>query len=69
MTDSGKKSKKGRVELWESGNEFQSSVEQPTGWTDKGLEWKPVLRKMFENGKLYNEISFDEIRSRANAGM
>lgn len=69
VTDSGKKSKKGRVELWESGNEFQSGVEQPTGWTDKGLEWKPVLRKMFENGKLYNEISFDEIRSRSNAGM
>lgn len=69
VTDSGKKSKKGRVELWESGNEFQSGVEQPTGWTDKGLEWKPVLLNVFENGKLYTEISFDEIRSRANAGM
>jgi nicotinamide phosphoribosyltransferase len=62
ITDSGKKSKKGRVELWESGGEYQSAVEQPKGWTDKGMAWKPVLQKVFENGKLYNEISFEEVR-------
>jgi nicotinamide phosphoribosyltransferase len=65
VTDPGKKSKKGRVELWKSGGEYQSSVEQPKGWTDRGLEWKSALQKVFENGKLYNEISFEEIRANA----
>jgi nicotinamide phosphoribosyltransferase len=65
VTDPGKKSKKGRVELWESGGEYQSSVEQPKGWTDRGLEWKSSLQKVFENGKLYNEISFEEVRANA----
>jgi nicotinamide phosphoribosyltransferase len=67
VTDPGKKSKKGRVELWESGGEYQSSVEQPKGWTDKGMAWKPVLQKVFENGKLYNEISFEEVRANAKS--
>jgi nicotinamide phosphoribosyltransferase len=67
ITDAGKKSKKGRVELWESGGEYQSSVEQPKGWTDRGLEWNPVLQKVFENGKLYNEISFEEVRANAKS--
>ena len=67
ITDSGKKSKKGRVELWQSGGEYQSAVEQPQGWTDKGTgEWTPVLQKVFENGKLYNEISFDQVRINSN---
>ena len=67
ITDSGKKSKKGRVELWESGGEYVSSVRQPTGWTDRGLGWKPVLQKVFEDGKLYNEISFEEVRTNAKS--
>jgi nicotinamide phosphoribosyltransferase len=67
VTDPGKKSKKGRVELWESGGEYQSSVEQPKGWTDQGLEWKSALQKVFENGKLYNEISFEEVRANAKS--
>ena len=66
ITDTGKKSKKGRVALWESGGEYQSSVAQPKGWTDQGLEWKPVLQKVFENGNLYNEISFSDVRANAN---
>ena len=37
ITDSGKKSKAGRVQLWtNSGGEFASGVTAPTGWTDKG---------------------------------
>ena len=67
ITDAGKRSKKGRVELWESGGEYQSSVEQPKGWTDRGLAWKPLLQKVFENGKLYNEISFEEVRANAKS--
>jgi nicotinamide phosphoribosyltransferase len=68
ITDSGKKSKKGRVELWKSGSEYQSAVEQPKGWTDKGTgEWTPVLQKVFENGQLYNEISFEQVRINSNS--
>ena len=67
ITDAGKKSKAGRVELWESGGEYVSAVKQPTGWTDKGMAWKPVLQKVFENGKLYNEISFAEVRANAKS--
>ena len=66
ITDSGKKSKAGRVELWKSGNEYQSAVFRPTGWTDTGFIWTPVLQKVFENGKLYNEISFDKVRENSN---
>lgn len=65
ITDLSKKSKKGRVELWESGKEYRSSVEQPKSWTNRGLDWKPLLRKVFENGKLYNEISFEQVRENA----
>jgi nicotinamide phosphoribosyltransferase len=64
ITDSGKKSKAGRVTLWKSGGEFVSSVAQPTGWTDKGIGgWSNVLMEVFRDGKLYNEISFEEVRA------
>ena len=65
ITDQGKASKKGRVELWKSGNEFCTSVEKPTNWTDKGIEWKSALETVFENGKLVKEITFDKIRANA----
>jgi nicotinamide phosphoribosyltransferase len=66
ITDSGKRSKKGRIELWECGGEYQSSIEKPTNWVDRGVEWKPVLETVFENGKLVKEYTFDEIRNRSN---
>ena len=68
ITDSGKKSKKGRVMLWvdEDGN-YESSVGLP-GWTDKGLgNWRPALETVFENGKLVKEYTFDEVRANSNA--
>ena len=65
ITDSGKKSKAGRVQLWESGGEYQSSVTQPKGWTDKGLGWSNSLVEVFRNGKLVNEISFEDVRANA----
>ena len=65
VTDSGKTSKKGRVELWESGGEFRSAVNCPASWVDKGIEWTPALKTVFENGKLVTEYSFQEIRYRA----
>lgn len=66
ITDSGKKSKAGRVTLWTSGGEFQSSVEQPKGWTDKGLGWVEALEVVYRDGKLIQEISFDEVRANSN---
>ena len=66
ITDSGKTSKKGRVTLWESGGEYESSVSQPTRWTDKGTgQWMPVLQVVFKDGTLKNEITFNEVRANA----
>jgi nicotinamide phosphoribosyltransferase len=64
-TDSGKKSKAGRVMLWKSGEEYQSSVAEPTSWTDKGLRWERALETVYLNGKLVKEYSFDEVRANA----
>ena len=63
--DSGKRSKKGRVTLWTSGGEFQSAVEQPKGWTDKGLGWVEALEVVYRDGKLIQEITFEEVRANA----
>ena len=65
ITDSGKRSKRGRVSLWESGGEYQSSVTQPTTWTDKGTIWTEVLEEVFRDGSLVKEITFDEVRANA----
>ena len=65
VTDSGKRSKRGRVTLWESGGEYQSSVTQPMGWTDKGTVWTDVLAEVYRDGALVKEITFDEVRANA----
>lgn len=66
VTDSGKKSKAGRVTLWKSGGEWISSVEKPAGWHDKATgEFVEVLETVYANGKLINEYTFDNIRARA----
>lgn len=67
ITDSGKKSKAGRVKLWKSGGEFASSVTAPTGWYDKSVgPWVDALQVVYMNGALFNEISFDEVRANSN---
>ena len=66
VTDPGKKSKAGRVTLWESGGEYVSAVDAPRGWTDKGLMWRDVLQTVYVNGKLVREYSFDEVRANSN---
>ena len=68
VTDSGKKSKAGRVKLWtNSGGEFASGVTAPTGWTDKGVGgWTEAMKTVFQNGALFNEITFEEIRANSN---
>jgi len=63
ITDTGKKSKKGRVTLWTSGGEFQTSVEQPKGWTDKGTVWTEALEEVYRDGKLVKETTFEEVRA------
>ena len=65
ITDSGKKSKAGRVTLWTSGGEFQSSVSAPKGWTDKGMAWTDALEEVYRDGKLVKEITFDQVRANA----
>jgi nicotinamide phosphoribosyltransferase len=68
ITDSGKKSKAGRVTLWtNSGGEFASGVTAPTGWTDKGIGgWTEALREVYRDGELLVDMTFDEVRANAN---
>ena len=66
VTDPGKKSKAGRIQLWKSGGEWVTAIDQPTGWHDKGIgEFVNVLEEVYRNGKLVKEISFDEVRQNA----
>lgn len=63
VTDSGKRSKAGRVTLMQKRvlgqREFFSGVE----------DWMPsALVEVFNNGKLVNEISFDQVRENASYG-
>lgn len=68
ITDSGKKSKAGRVQLWKSGGEYQSSVQCPTGWYDKSfMFWDPVLETVYMDGKLEREYTFEEVRANARS--
>ncbi len=67
VTDSGKRSKAGRVKLWRSGGEFASGVTPPTGWTDKGIGgWSEALQTVYMNGALFNEIDFATVRANSN---
>ncbi|CAB4241791.1 PncB Nicotinic acid phosphoribosyltransferase [uncultured Caudovirales phage] len=67
ITDSGKRSKAGRVTLWtNSGGEFASGVTAPTGWTDKGIGgWTEALSEVYRDGKLVSEITFEQVRANA----
>ena len=66
VTDSGKKSKAGRVQLFKSGGEWVSDVTAPTGWTDKGIgPFVPLLEEVYRDGRLVKEITFDEVRQNA----
>jgi nicotinamide phosphoribosyltransferase len=66
ITDSGKKSKAGRVGLWVSGGEYESRVGPPLRWVDKGIVWENALKEVYRDGKLINEISFAEVRANSN---
>ena len=63
ITDKVKASKKGRVTLWESGGTFQTAVDQPKGWTDKGMSWNDALVEVYRDGRLVKDYTFDEVRA------
>lgn len=66
ITDSGKRSKAGRVTLWQSGGEVSSGIKPPTGWTDKGYGgWTEALQTVFRDGKIIREYDFAEVRANA----
>jgi nicotinamide phosphoribosyltransferase len=63
ITDSGKKSKAGRVTLWQSGREYFSCVDKPKAWTDYGAgDATEVLEEVYRDGRLVKEITFEQIR-------
>lgn len=64
VTDSGKKSKRGRVTLWDNGaGEYQSAVSQPTNWSDKGFSWQESLVTYLEDGEALFTQTVDEVRA------
>ena len=63
VTDRVKASKKGRVTLWTSGGEFQTAVEQPKDWTDRGIEWTDALVPVYWNGNLHKDYTFEQVRA------
>lgn len=65
-TDAGKSSLKGRVTLWQSGGEYETSVTKPTRWTDKGFEWIDAMETYFEDGEVKFTQTFDEVRANTN---
>lgn len=67
ITDSGKKSKKGRVSLWtNSGGEFASEIAEPKYWSDKGISgWTSAMVEVYRDGELVKEVTFDEVRANA----
>jgi nicotinamide phosphoribosyltransferase len=65
-TDPGKKSKAGRVTLWQCGNEFVSAVEQPKGWADRCVgDFVDALVPVYWNGNLHKDWTFEEVRANA----
>jgi nicotinamide phosphoribosyltransferase len=63
VTDQGKASLKGRVTLWVSGGEYETSVDRPTRWTDKGMGWEEALVTYYEDGELMFTQTIEEIRA------
>jgi nicotinamide phosphoribosyltransferase len=65
ITDKGKTSKKGKVTLWQSGNQFQTSVNTPLRGLENGVVWTDVLQTVYRNGRLLIDQSFQDIRDRS----
>jgi nicotinamide phosphoribosyltransferase len=66
ITDPGKKSKAGRIQLWKSGGKWISAVDHPTGWHDKGVgDFVNMLEEVYRDGRLVKETTFEEVRANA----
>jgi nicotinamide phosphoribosyltransferase len=66
ITDMHKLSKRGRVTLVTNGKEFKSVLEKDVkekGWSDK--PFYEALVVVYENGKLYNMSTFEQVQERA----
>lgn len=64
VTDTGKRSKKGRVTLMEKEGEYMSFLEADID-SMKSAGWKVALDTVYEYGTLVKEISFDRVRANA----
>ena len=63
VTDTGKRSKRGRLQLIkEQGGEFQTVY-----WSDSQVD-KDLLQVVFRDGELLNQTTFDQVRARAAQG-
>lgn len=65
ITDSGKRSKKGRITTVERNGEFRAVTREEVP-SLVGDGWAEVLQTVFENGKLVKEWTFDEVRAEAS---
>ena len=61
ITDPGKKSKRGRLMLTRESGRWE------TLRVGSGFDWSNNLHKVWENGQLIKEWSFDEVRSASNS--
>ena len=67
VTDQGKSSLKGRVQLWQSGREYVTAVDRPSQWTDHGtIGWNEALVTYYEDGEVKFTQTFDEVRANSN---
>ena len=65
-TDPGKKSKAGRVTLWQCGGEWASGVDAPVGWADRCVgDWTDALVPVYWNGNLHKDWTFEQVRANA----
>lgn len=65
ITDQGKSSKKGRVQLWSNGaGEYTTATNKPIYWSDKGVAgWNDAMETYFENGEVKFTQTFEQVRA------
>jgi nicotinamide phosphoribosyltransferase len=68
VTDTGKRSKKGRVTLMEKNGEYMSFLESDIVPMEH-VGWKVALDTVYEYGTLVKEVSFDQVRANAAGNL
>ena len=77
VTDPGKKSKTGKLDLIRNDKgELETVVVKRGGWTDKGPHLgfghdysKSVMQTVYKNGKILVDITLDEIRKKIDESL